>query len=440
MARKAKRKNIGPHTFQRGDRWYGDFRGVGGGREPLAEPGATWGTKDEEIADVIFLRRLTELQDKKRGKLGVEKKDRSTTFAELVQHHLLKKNRANDTSYSHMRNLEQRLAVAIEYFGEDRDPRTIEPAEVSEWAKALAAVGTRKPGTVRHYLNSLSGLYRRAQEGLWVEPGYNPVAAMMEKPSGHWRGEAEYMEMADAALYLESARVLGGKERLMPGLAGNRVRAMSGWYPIVATFLLTGGRQSEVMGLAVEDVSFDRGEIHFRPNAYRGLKTQTSIRTVPLWPQLREILQEWMYGGDTPRTSGLLFPSPSGAVVGNLRQTLDATARLAGFEGGKLRTRPFRHTYCSARLQTVQRILKPGGDPSDETAWEYIEVSKFQVQKEMGHGGSQLVDRIYGHAQKNPIRSDVVEYRVEKHTEALGDRLRSLTASARVADGSSSSS
>ena len=69
-----------------------------------------------------------------------------------------------------------------------------------------------------------------------------------------------------------------------------------------------------------------------------------------------------------------------------------------------------------------------GGNPNHSDDWEFIETSKFLVQKEMGHGGSQLVDRIYGHAQKNPIRSDVVEYRVEKHAEVLGDRLRSLAA------------
>ena len=425
------RKNVGTHKFQRGDRWYGDFReykDVGGGREALAAPGSTWGTLDEEIAKALFVKRLNELQDKKRSHAGVPQEDKTTTLTRLAIHHLTKKDKAGKTSDSHLRNLHQRLTVAVEYFGAGRDPRTIEPAEVDAWVESLAEDGTRTPGTVRHYLNALSGLYKRAQEGLWVDTGYNPVAAMMEKPSGWRRGEAQFMEMADAALYLEAARLLGGQDCLMPGRVGNRIRAMGGWYPIVATFLLTGGRQSEVMGLAVEDVSFDRGEIHFRPNAYRGLKTLTSVRTVPLWPQLREILQEWMYGGETPRTSGLLFPSPTGSVVGNLRQSLDATARLCGIDGGKLRTRPFRHTYCSARLQTVQRILKPGGDPSDENAWEYIEVSKFQVQKEMGHGGSQLVDRIYGHAQKNPIRSDVVEYRVEKHVEVLGDRLRFLTA------------
>ena len=101
---------------------------------------------------------------------------------------------------------------------------------------------------------------------------------------------------------------------------------------------------------------------------------------------------------------------------------------LCGMEPGEVRTRAFRHTYCSARLQTVQRILAPGRDLTDEDAWEFIEVSKWTVQKEMGHGGAQLVDRIYGHAQRLPVRSDVVEYRVERHREELGERLRALAA------------
>ncbi|MEX2552053.1 MAG: hypothetical protein WD627_03505, partial [Actinomycetota bacterium] len=163
-----------------------------------------------------------------------------------------------------------------------------------------------------------------------------------------------------------------------------------------------------------------------RPNAHRRLKTQTSRRTVPLWPQLRDILQEWMYGGDTPRTSGLLFPSPDGGMVGSLRKRLDRIGTMCGLEAGEVRTRAFRHTYCSARLQTVQRILRPGGDPTNERDWEHVEVSKFQVQKEMGHGGARLVDRIYGHAPRLPYRADVVEYRVEQHAEALGGRLRGL--------------
>ena len=73
----------------------------------------------------------------------------------------------------------------------------------------------------------------------------------------------------------------------------------------------------------MEDVSFDRGIIRFRPNEHRGLKTQTSQRTVPLWPQLRDILQRWLFARATPRTSGLLFPAPvSGGVIDSSTEKL----------------------------------------------------------------------------------------------------------------------
>ncbi|HSW31883.1 MAG TPA: tyrosine-type recombinase/integrase [Longimicrobiales bacterium] len=432
----ARRKKVnGPHVYWRGARAYGDFRSyadVGGGREPLAVAGTKWGTTDTEIAGALFAARLAELDAKRRGAVGVPTK-RSTTLAELVRDHLLMKAKAGRTSDGHLEDLEQRLTVALDFFGRGRDPRTLDPSDVRAWGEQLATSGRRKPGTVRHYLNALSGLYGRAQEGLYVDPGYNPVAMLTEKPSG-WsgRGEAAFFEASEAALILEAARILDAKERAAPGTTENRVNAVQGFYPIVAAMLLTGGRNAEVLGLDVEDVSFDRGLVRFRPNAHRGLKTKTSVRDVPLWPQLRGILQAWMFGGDTPRTSGLLFPSATGAMVGDMRKSLDTVGRMCGLDAGEVRTRRFRHTYCSARLQTVQRIVKPGVDPAtDPDPYTFVETSKFTVQKEMGHGGAQLVDRIYGHGQRNPHRSEVVEYRVEKHAKELGARLTALAAAGR---------
>jgi len=418
-------KSPSPRIYWRNGRAYGDFRAyqdVGGGRGALAEQGSTWGTTDPKIAEALFAQKLADLQSKRRGRAGAPEQ-RTTTLDVLVRDHLQKKHRAGRTSHAHMMDLDHRLRMAVEFFGAKRDPRTIEPADVRAWSEDLARGGKRKPGTVRHYLNALSGLYGRAQESLVVGDRYNPVQALQEKPTGH-RGkrEAKFFEMAEASLLLEAARVLQERDRR---------NAAPGLYPIIATFLLTGGRASEVLGLDLNDVSLDRGLIHFRPNDHRGLKTSTSHRDVPLWPQLRGILQEHMFGGDSPRTSGLLFPGLGGAMVGDLRKSLDQLGDMCGIGQGEVRTRRFRHTYCSARLQTVQRIVKPGRDPArdGEDAYEYVEVSKFTVQKEMGHGGAQLVDRIYGHAQRNPVRSDVVEYQVEKHREALGDRLRSLEAS-----------
>ena len=426
MAKKSKRSNDGPHIFWRNGRAYADVRtyaDIGGGREALAEPGKKWGTTDPDIAVLLFEARLSELKAKRQGRVGVPQ-EKTIKLSELVRHHLLMKAKAGRTSDSHMFDLESRLRAAIDYFGSDRDPRTIIPDDVRAWCEALAKGSKRRPSTVRHYVSALSGLYGRAQEGLYVAPGYNPVAMLQEKPTGRSQSEAKFFEVAEAALLLEAAQVLEARERLRPGSDGNRVNATPGLYPIIATFLLTGGRKSEVLGLDVEDVSFDRALVHFRPHTHRGLKTQASVRAVSLWPQLREILQRHVF--ERGNVSGLLFPSATGSMVGDLRKSLDAMGALCGMEPGEVRTRAFRHTYCSTRLATLQRILRPGMNATDPEAWDYVEVSRFQVQKEMGHGGAQLVDRIYGHAQRLPYRSEVVEYRVEQHRDTLGERLRSL--------------
>ena len=77
------------------------------------------------------------------------------------------------------------------------------------WLEAFTTPRKRRlgAGTVRHHLNALSNLYRRAQEEEVVLPGYNPVAALMEKPAASQR-EARWIEIHEAALILEAARQL----------------------------------------------------------------------------------------------------------------------------------------------------------------------------------------------------------------------------------------
>jgi len=71
----------------------------------------------------------------------------------------------------------------------------------------------------------------------------------------------------------------------------------------------------------------------------------------------------------------------------------------------------FRHTYASARLQTMDH-----GAP----------VSIFTVSRELGHGSEALVKRIYGHLGTLRHRARVVEYRVEQHEKVLKAQLASL--------------
>src|SRR5690348_18433048 len=83
-------------------------------------------------------------------------------------------------------------------------------------------------------------------------------------------------------------------------------------------------------------------------------------------------------------------------------------ARLASSSG---RSKMFRHTYCASRLQTLDQ-----GAP----------VSIYTVARELGHGGDSMVKRVYGHLGTVRHRAEVVEYRVEQHVNALGERLNQL--------------
>jgi integrase len=165
-------------------------------------------------------------------------------------------------------------------------------------------------------------------------------------------------------------------------------------HALLATFLLTGARSSEVLGLEVSDVSFDRRTVTIRPNGWRRLKTRTSARVVPLWPQLEEILRPFIFS--RPPTT-LLFPSfitDREAMLTDWRKTLDRVAERAGWKAGEIGTKAFRHTYIAARLQTVE-----GGAP----------VSPFSVSRELGHGSRTMVEEVYAHLGSVRHRPEAVE-------------------------------
>jgi integrase len=120
-------------------------------------------------------------------------------------------------------------------------------------------------------------------------------------------------------------------------------------------------------------------------------------------------------------------------MITDVRKLLDRVAVRAGFltplidpktgrqrrtdsgrpvwEGTPIRTRVFRHTYCSARLQTLDH-----GEP----------VSTYTVRCEAGHGSDDMLNKVYAHLGDIRHRSEVVEYRVSQHAEALGDRPKEL--------------
>jgi integrase len=401
---------------------YRDFSDVGGGREALIAADEKLATSDPDIAQALAAARLKELDTLRRGR-ALHGRGKATPLGAYAAEHLVKKAKAGKVTHDWLQMAELFLSRAVAFFGADRDLEGITVEDVQGWAAHLATrparKDTRKPkadgtplpprpvrmmtsGTVRHTLNALSNLYRRAQSESKVPPGFNPVSAMMDKPVGGKR-DAKWLVVHHAALVLESARTLAPdpwhKDALPAGTA----------HALIATFLLTGARSAEVLGLEVDDISFERETVTIRQNDWRRLKTLTSARVVPLWPQLAAILRPYAgHGGN------LLFPSYiSGreAMLSDWRGTLDRVAERAGWKRGEIRSKMFRHTYCSARLQTLD-----GGAP----------VSPFTVSRELGHGSQKMVENVYSHLGSMRHRTETVEYRVEQHRKVLGERLAAM--------------
>ena len=118
---------------------------------------------------------------------------------------------------------------------------------------------------------------------------------------------------------------------------------------------------------------------------WRRLKTGTSHRVVPLFPQLEKILRDYLLAREREAPLGsLLFPSArleSEGMIRDSRKALDHVSVRAGWQKGEVRTKAFRHSFCAAALQLLDR-----GHP----------ISPWTVARWMGHGGQSLVDQVYG--------------------------------------------
>jgi integrase len=169
---------------------------------------------------------------------------RSARLADYAAEHLVRKAKSVRFTEDWLTTSELFLKRAVEHFGADRKLSTIDVQDVREWAEALTQIRTRSGGpmtggTVKHHLNTLSNLFRHAASERRVPTNYNPVRDLLDKPQGQ-REEAKWLEVHEAALLLESCRTY---QSARPDLA------MPFLYPLVATYLLTGGRRREVLGL-----------------------------------------------------------------------------------------------------------------------------------------------------------------------------------------------
>lgn len=411
-------------------RFYADLRDygdVGGRREALTPKGAKTATTDEALAQALLADRIADLEDRRRRRQRGEPEEQAFLL-EYASYHLKAKAESGRVTLQWLRAAEKHLELAVQFFCHNGQPLPrvrgeVDPAQIEDVALDAITVreaqeyvgwlrkqpngrgGTFSESSQRKYLNSLSNLYLRAIGERRVPHGFNPVAALMDKPQdAKGRREARWLEIHEAALLLHAC-TYWRPTRPDVAISPSLLKA------IVATMLLTGGRPSEILGLEVDDVSFSRDLVIFRPNNSRStLKTIQSERTVRLWPQLRDILAMYL----PPHSNGtkLLFPSVrTGGRIQDLRKALDSVASLVGWAPGEIRPYAFRHTYTAARLQTLDN-----GAP----------IAPWSVARELGHGGRSLVDKVYGHLGEVRHRSEVVEYRVDQHRGRLREGLDRL--------------
>jgi integrase len=366
-------------------RYYADLRDIGLGQHALTPPGSKRATSDPVEAEILKGRLIEELT-------GRVQKVSPGSLKAAGERLLADNPKGNEEKWAV--EMQRYLDRAQGFFGADRPLDSIRAKHIREWQHKLEKEGYAA-GTVLHHLHALSAVYGYARELELVPSGYNPVSDMYGKPSaqnGRTKSKkADFLEIDEAARFLDAARRVQRVPRngLIP-------------FPeaLVGTFLLTGGRKAEVLGFLVKDVDFNAETVSIRPNAWRPLKRGWSERTIPLWPQLQEILGEYLE--TTPPKGQLLFPSPRSLyrnnedMIWDLRKMLKDVAREAGISPVPT-AKVFRHTYATARLQTTD-----GGK----------QISLWTVAKELGHKTVARVEDTYGHPSHYRPRGEVVEYRI----------------------------
>lgn len=380
--------------YRDGRGWYMDLRDFDAGQKACIPNGKRGATKDRDEATAILSAKLEALKEDAEGD---DREDpRLTDYAER---HLEVKEQYRAAST--VERDETCLRHVADFFGRDTRLSEIDVEGLTDYlAYRRQQPGNREgstisPQTLLHELHALSSLYRRAvAERKATENPVRRYANAVGMPTVD-RGEAVWLEPGEAARLLKAA---GHEDRNAHNRAFPHMR------PLLATFLLTGGRKAEVFGMLARDVDLENDAIHLRPNRYRGLKRSKHRRHVPLWPQLREILEPYLdHHPGAP--DDLLFPSPNGGMLSDVRVSLQNALDRAKIEK-HVTLHTLRHTYAAQRLQTTDH-----GAP----------VSPYTVMRELGHSSIQLIERTYGHLMSTRHRSPVVEYREGEVVGEIGE-------------------
>jgi len=248
-----------------------------------------------------------------------------------------------------------------------------------------AAPDPRSPAMVKKVRTSLSALLSDAQERGLVSRN-----VVRELRRGRKRGKERQAEKRQKGKLKAGVDIPTlGEVRAIVGAATGR------WRPILLTAIFTGLRASELRGLRWEDIDFDKRELHVRQRADRYSvigkpKSESGERTVPLTPNVVNMLREWKLA--CPKSDlGLVFPTGAGnpeAHSNIVHRGLAPTLIKAGVVASDGRAKytglhAFRHFYAS---WCINRRSDVG-----------LELPGKVVQERLGHSSIMLTMDVYGH-------------------------------------------
>ena len=421
--------NFYPRT-DRGGEYYVDFSAwkpvEGARRGPLYIDERRTKTTNKSVAAAAFGRLLATMEARWRRHLGVD--DGSASGLEemgldpgnplvgafaLRVHFPEKRGNVEDTSL-------RREIRALKVFLRETDPnlriKQLTPPRLEGYLSHRRRSGIA-PRTIAIELSAVSELAKTAISKGVLD--HNPVRQMRWKPKVS-RKEARFLENSEGGDVLVAARRWD---------AAAKGRATPFMEALLCCHLVQGCRDEEARGTLRRDIELKEGRFHIRPNRYRGLKRDGHKRVMPLWPQTRSAMERHFFVPDPRNPDKLIdrfeeedpiFPGTRGGIISDVRISFwnilvnaglatlrDPENTSKGIEE-RITFHTLRHTYCAARLQTLDR-----GAP----------IQQHTVMAEMGHRDYKLIAEIYGHVHLKAPRGEEVLY--VPSTETAEARARS---------------
>ena len=209
-------------VYLKSGRYYGDFRDLGGKLEALKPSGEKRATQDADVAAKLAAERVTVLEPIRRG-ISLVGIGQVEGLGKYGQHHLERKAALGEATDWSLGGIQLQLERACEFFGTNKPLTAITVADVQKWAEWLRERFTGRrgraalsDGAVRHHLNALSNLYKRAIDEHKLPLGCNPRQRLGSEAEGPTRGGAVARSARGgaAARSVQDVRAVGSRRRL----------------------------------------------------------------------------------------------------------------------------------------------------------------------------------------------------------------------------------